>query len=49
METKLNPWNVNNKLISKSEIESILGEFEIDHTINNLSIYQQVPLFINHM
>lgn len=41
METKLNPWNLNNKLISKSEIESILGEFEIDHTINNLSIYQQ--------
>ena len=41
METKLNPWNINNKLITQSNIETILGEYEIDHTINNIEIYQQ--------
>lgn len=37
---KINPYNNNNKLISQSDILTILSEYDIDIKINYLSIYQ---------
>ena len=39
-DSKLNPWNIKNKLITKDIIESILKEYNIDEKINNIDIYQ---------
>lgn len=40
-KNKLNPYNFNNKLITKSDVESILKRYGIYRTINNLQLYQQ--------
>jgi ribonuclease III len=40
-KNKINPYNFNNKLITKSDVESILKRYGIYRTINKLSLYQQ--------
>jgi dsRNA-specific ribonuclease len=40
-KNKINPYNFNNKLITKSDVESILKRYGIYRTINNLNLYQQ--------
>ena len=40
-KNKINPYNFNNRLIAKSDIESILKRYGIYRTINNLALYQQ--------
>lgn len=40
-KNKINPYNFNNRLISKSDIETILKRYGIYRTINNLALYQQ--------
>ena len=40
-DSKLNPWNIKNKLITKDIIESILKEYDINEKINNIEIYQR--------
>ena len=40
-EGKLDPWNLNNKLITEEEIENILKKFGIEHKINDIKIYQR--------
>ncbi len=37
---KINPYNNNNKLISQSDILTILSKYDLNININNLSIYQ---------
>ena len=44
-DSKLNPWNIKNKLITKDIIESILKEYDINESINsNLLITKIYPL-----
>jgi ribonuclease-3 len=38
---KVNPFNMNNKLITKNEVITLLKRFGVEEEINNLSIYQQ--------
>ena len=38
---KLNPWNVNNKLITKEFIINFFKTYDIDIEINDLSLYQR--------
>lgn len=38
---RLNPYNFNNKMITKNDIEGILKRYGIYRTINNLALYQQ--------
>ena len=40
-KNKINPYNFNNKLITKSDVETILKRYGIYRTINNLKLYQQ--------
>lgn len=40
-KNKINPYNFNNKLITKSDVETILKRYGIYRTINNLNLYQQ--------
>lgn len=40
-KNKINPYNFNNKLITKSDVESILKRYGIYRTINNIDLYQQ--------
>lgn len=37
---KINPYNINNRLISHSDILTILSKYDIDININNLTNYQ---------
>ena len=37
----INPYNFNNKLLQKSDIKSILSDYEIDFDITDLSLYQR--------
>ena len=38
---KLNPFNLNNKLITEEEVYEILREYEIEEKITNLELYQR--------
>jgi ribonuclease-3 len=38
---KINPYNFNNKLITKNDVETILKRYGIYRSINDLSLYQQ--------
>tara|TARA_B110001469_G_C9591859_1_gene293690 strand:+ start:252 stop:1142 length:891 start_codon:yes stop_codon:yes gene_type:complete len=38
---KVNPYNMNNKLITKKEVITLLKLFGVEQEINNLKIYQQ--------
>ena len=38
---KLNPYNLNNKLITKDEVINILTKFGINEEITDLSIFQR--------
>jgi ribonuclease-3 len=40
-KNKINPYNFNNKFITRSDVESILKRYGIYRTINNLALYQQ--------
>lgn len=40
-KTKINPFNLNNKLISKEQVENIFRQEGVDKTISDLSIYQR--------
>lgn len=40
-KNKINPYNFNNKLITKSDVETILKRYGIYRTINNIGLYQQ--------
>ena len=38
---KVNPFNMNNKLITENEVINLLNRFGVEDEIDNLSIYQQ--------
>ena len=38
---KVNPYNMNNKLITKLEVINLLKQFGVDEEIHDLKIYQQ--------
>lgn len=40
-KNKINPYNFNNKLITRSDVESILKRYGVYRTINNIALYQQ--------
>lgn len=40
-KNKINPYNFNNRLITKSDVETILKRYGIYRTINNIGLYQQ--------
>ena len=37
----VNPYNFNNKLITEDDVKKILLSYDINHDINDLSIYQK--------
>ena len=39
--TIINPYNFNNKLVTTDFLNSTLKEFDVDHEIKNLDLYQQ--------
>ena len=38
---KLNPYNINNKLITEEEVIKLLNKFGIEEKITNLEIFQR--------
>ena len=38
---KVNPFNMNNKLITENEVINLLKRFSVEDEIDDLSIYQQ--------
>ena len=40
-KNKINPYNLNNKLINKEQIEKIFKQEDVDQSILDLEIYQR--------